>query len=87
MGIALLLAARLSSFDSRQGKVIFLFSVASRRALLPTQPPIQFVAKTVSQGLKRPGRGADHSPTSTNVEVKLGALPQFPISLHGTEGS
>jgi hypothetical protein len=42
---------------------------ASRTALGPTQPPIQWVLRALSLGVKRPGREADHSPPSS-VEVK-----------------
>jgi hypothetical protein len=35
----------------------------------PTQPPIQWVTGTLSLGVKRPGREADHSPPSS-AEVK-----------------
>jgi hypothetical protein len=48
---------------------IFLFTAASRTALGSTQPPIQWVPGDLSLGVKRPGRGADHSPTSS-AEVK-----------------
>jgi hypothetical protein len=34
-----------------------------------TQPPIQWVPGALSQGVKRPGREADHSPPA-NAEVK-----------------
>jgi hypothetical protein len=47
-------------FDFRLGLGIFLFITASRMALGPTQPPIQWVL-----GIKRPGREADHSPPSS----------------------
>jgi hypothetical protein len=56
-------------FDSRRGLEIFLFSTASRTALGPTQPPLQWVAGALSLGVKRPGRETDHSPPST-AEVK-----------------
>jgi hypothetical protein len=55
-------------FDSRQGVGIFIFT-ASRPDLWPTQPPIQWVLGTLSLGIKRPGREADHSPSSS-TEVK-----------------
>jgi hypothetical protein len=42
----------------------FHFSMSSKPALGPTQPPIQWVP-----GVKRPGREADHSPP-TSAEVK-----------------
>jgi hypothetical protein len=48
---------------------IFLFTTGSRTALGPTQPPIQLVPGTLSLGVKRPGREADHSPPSS-AEVK-----------------
>jgi hypothetical protein len=42
---------------------------------VPTQPPVQWVLGTVSMGVKRQGREADHSPPSS-VEVKNdGAVP------------
>jgi hypothetical protein len=47
---------------------IFFFAVASRPALGPTQPPIQFVPDAITSGVKRPVREADHSPPS-NAEV------------------
>jgi hypothetical protein len=42
---------------------------ASRTALGPTQPPIQWVPGALSLGVKRPGREAHHSPPSS-AEVK-----------------
>jgi hypothetical protein len=56
-------------FDSRRGLGIFLFTIASRTAPGPTQPPIQWVPGTLSLGINHPGREADHSPPSS-VEVK-----------------
>jgi hypothetical protein len=51
------------------GTGIFYFNTASRTALRPTQPPIQGVLGSPSLGVKRPGREAAHSPSSS-VEVK-----------------
>jgi hypothetical protein len=51
------------------GLGIFLFTTASRMALGPTQPPIQWVPDALSLGVKRPGREVDHLPPSS-VEVK-----------------
>jgi hypothetical protein len=48
-------------FESRKGLGIFLFKTASRPALGPTQPPIQWVQGALSVGIKRAGREADHS--------------------------
>jgi hypothetical protein len=56
-------------FDSRWGLGIFLFTTASRTALGPTQPPIQWVPGVLSLGVKRLGREADHSlPSSAEVK-------------------
>jgi hypothetical protein len=58
---------------------IFLFSVASRPALRPTQPPIQWVPGALSPRVKRSGRGADHSPPPS-AEVSNGILiPSLPL--------
>jgi hypothetical protein len=57
-------------FDFRRGLGIFLFTTASRTALGPTQPPIQWEPGAFTLGVKRPGREADHSPPS-NAEVKV----------------
>jgi len=54
-------------FESRQGLGIFLFSTASRPALEPTHPPIQWVTGAVSLGLMRPRREADHSPPPSAI--------------------
>jgi hypothetical protein len=43
-------------FDPRQGQRIFLVASASRPALGPTKPPVQWVPGVVSPGVKR-GRG------------------------------
>jgi hypothetical protein len=48
-------------FNYRQGQQIFLYSTASRPALGPSQPPIQWVPVVFSPRVKRPGCMADHS--------------------------
>jgi hypothetical protein len=66
--------------DDRGSRVRFpagisiLFTTASRTALGPTQPPIQWVPGALSLRLKRPWREADHSPPSS-AEVKELAEP------------
>jgi hypothetical protein len=59
------IATRLrAGFDSRQGLRIFLSATASRPALGPIQPPVQWVP-----AVKRPRREADHSfPSSAEVK-------------------
>jgi hypothetical protein len=49
-------------FDSRRRLGIFLSTTASRAALGPTHPPIQWVPGALSLRVKQPGREADHSP-------------------------
>ena len=55
------------------------FPRASRPALVPSQPPAQWVPG-LSRGLKRPGRGVDHLPTSSakvkeRVKLNIYLLP------------
>jgi hypothetical protein len=64
-------------FNSRRGLGIFLFT-ASRTALGPTQPPIQWVAGALSLGVKRPGREANHSPHLVPRSRKRGTIPPLP---------
>jgi hypothetical protein len=52
-------------FDSRWGLGIFLFTIASRLALGPTQLPTKWVLADLSLGIKRLGHEADHSPPSS----------------------
>jgi hypothetical protein len=68
-GIALGYGLDDRGFESQQRLGIFLFTTASRLALGPTQPPIQWVPGCLSLGVKRPGREADHSPISS-ADVK-----------------
>jgi hypothetical protein len=64
-------------FD-RSEILLYLFSTASRSALGPPQPPIQWIQKVISTELKSLGREADHSPSSS-AEVKIhGAIPPVP---------
>jgi hypothetical protein len=71
-------------FESRHGLRIFLFTTASRTALGPTQPPIQWLPGALSLGVKRPRREADHSPSSnTEVNNVSSYTSTPPIRLHG----
>jgi hypothetical protein len=63
------------------GMGIFLFTAASRTALEPTQPPIQWVPRALSLEVKRPAREADHSPPFSANEWSYTSTP--PIRLHG----
>jgi hypothetical protein len=65
-------------FYSRRGLGTFLFTTASRTALGPTQPPIQWVPGALSVGVKRPEREADHSPPSSAESRMRGDTPPFP---------
>jgi hypothetical protein len=56
-------------FDCWRGLGIFLFTTAFRTALGPTQSPIRWVPGAFSLGVKRPGREATHSPSSS-ADVK-----------------
>jgi hypothetical protein len=56
------------SFDSWQGKEIFLYCIESRLALRCTQLPIQWMQFFYPR-IKRSGREVDHSP-STRAEFK-----------------
>jgi hypothetical protein len=47
------------------------------------QPPIYWVQGAISQGVKRPGRQADHSPPSSAEVKNGGAIPPLPPCLHG----
>ena len=64
--------------ESRWGRD---FPHPSRPALKPTQPPVQWVPG-LSQGVKRPGRSADHPPPSS-AEVK----ERVELYLYSTSGS
>jgi hypothetical protein len=58
----------------------FLFSTPSRPSMESTQPPTQWVSRTRSPGVRRPGREADHSPPDSagdkiNVDLYIHPLP------------
>jgi hypothetical protein len=83
-GIALGYGLDDRGIESRQGLGIFLFTTASRTALGPTQPPIQWVPGSLFLELKRSVREADHSPPSS-AEVKNAWIYTStpPTCLHG----
>jgi hypothetical protein len=56
-------------FESRQNLGIFLFTTASRLALVSIQIHVQCVPGALSVGEKRQGSESDHSPP-TSAEVK-----------------
>jgi hypothetical protein len=69
-------------FDSRRGLGIFLFTTASRMALGSTQAPNQWVPGALSLGVKRPGREADHSPSTAEVKECVELYIHSQIRLH-----
>jgi hypothetical protein len=56
----------------------FLFPVASRQVMRPTQPPIQRVLEAVSPGVKPPGYEAHYSLPSCAEFKNDGAIPSLP---------
>jgi hypothetical protein len=56
-------------FDSWRGLGLFLFTTASRTAQEHKKPPIHWVPRALSTGVKRPGHEAVYSPSSS-AEVK-----------------
>jgi hypothetical protein len=62
----------VSFFDAHKISVlrIFLFATASRPALGPAQPPLQWVPWVLSSGVKQPEFEADKSfPSSAEVSM------------------
>jgi hypothetical protein len=57
--------------SSLSGVKNFLFSTSCTSALWPTQPPIQWVAGALSQGVKRPGCETDYSPPASAKVKKM----------------
>jgi hypothetical protein len=72
-----MLRAGRAGFNSRQGWDFSLCATASRTALGPAQPPIQWVTGALTSGAKRPGREAGHLPPSS-AEGMRGATPPLP---------
>jgi hypothetical protein len=55
--------------------VFFLFTTMFRLALVPTQPPIQWVPGALSPGVKHLGHEVDHSPPPSVKLKTTGAIP------------
>jgi hypothetical protein len=76
-------------FESREGLGIFLLITASRKAVGPTQPPIQWVSGALYVGLKRLGRKADNSLASsadvTNTSTYTSTPPIHTPSRRGAQ--
>jgi hypothetical protein len=58
-----------------RGEDFLLLVTASRPALGPTQPPIQWVSEALFPRIKRPGHEIDHSPPSSAEDKNCGAIP------------
>jgi len=73
------------SIPYRSNDGIFLSSpTASKPALGPTQPPIQWVPGPISLRIKRPGNEADHSsPPSAEDRNAWSYTSTPPIRIHG----
>jgi len=70
-------------FYSQQGLGIFLFTT-SDTALGLNHPPIQWVPRAFSLGVKWPGHEADHTPpSSAGVKNAWSYTSLPPICLHG----
>jgi len=62
----------------------FPIAIASTLVLGPTQPPVQWLPRTLTTGVKRPRREADHSPpSSAEVKNERSYTSTYPIILHG----
>jgi hypothetical protein len=59
--------------------------IASRPALRPTQPRIQWVPEAHSPGVKPPVLEADQSPPSSTEVKKGGAVPPLPPYIFKTQ--
>jgi len=60
VSVGIRVRAGRSGFDSRQRFGISLYATASRPALGPAQPPIQWVPGILTPAVKRQGCEADH---------------------------
>jgi hypothetical protein len=47
----------------------YLYPTLSRLAIGPNHPPFEWIPEALSLGIKRPGREAAHSPTSSGAKL------------------
>jgi hypothetical protein len=66
-------------FNSRQGQEFFLFSIASKLNLGPTQTPVQCKQGVVLAGVKRYRRGTVRSPVYTDEVKNCEAIGLTPL--------
>jgi hypothetical protein len=81
VGIAMSYVLEVRSWILDRDKRITLYSTAFRRALGPTQPPIQCVPRALSPRVKRPGRGAYYSPSSSAEVKNSGVIRPLPYKV------
>jgi hypothetical protein len=67
-------------FDSWQKQETYLFSIASRPALVPSELSVQWVQGAVSMGKKLKGCEADISPPSSIEAKNDGGISSLPHS-------
>jgi hypothetical protein len=63
-------------------EIMFLFSITSRPAIGFIQPSTQWAQRTLSMGVKLPGRQTDHTPLSAEVDL-WNYTSISPLRLHG----
>jgi hypothetical protein len=71
------------SIPGRGNDWIFFISTASRPALAPTQPHIQWVLGALNPRVKRPGREAGHLASNAEVKNAWSYTSSPPVRLHG----
>jgi hypothetical protein len=62
---------------------VFLFFIASRQGMGPTQPPIQWLPGNISPAVTRVVREAHHSPPSNAEDKNCGSIRPLPLLLLG----
>jgi hypothetical protein len=69
-------------FPAEEGKELLPFTTAFKVVLLPTQPPIQCVARALFPKVKRPGRVPDHSHPSNVKDRNVWGYNSTPPYVH-----